>query len=302
MSQDESDNDSGDDSQDRRKQIKEIAENSILEAERFKAEIAQSKGMEPTQSVANNPNMGKVMDDDQFVQVSSHVDNSVIARVQRGEFVELEKLLLKQKRLQEEDVGYEVTRKEGKPFLAPTQDKETKINGIRKWEQAFRVYAAIYSKANPDRAAEIWQYVENINRAATTYKWDNVAAYDYQFRQWMGRNPARNWGKTFGELWNLCLLAPVSGKVPSHVGNPHNESQKKGYTYCWKFNKGHCSYGPKCRFEHRCSYCNSKSHGSSRCQRKNGKRDSREGDSIPSRKDKKRDKDRDKDKETAMDE
>ena len=66
-------------------------------------------------------------------------------------------------------------------YLTPVSDREGKISGLRKWEQAFRVYAAIYSKANPCRAAEIWQYLHVINTAAASYTWDNVAYYDYTF-------------------------------------------------------------------------------------------------------------------------
>ena len=59
---------------------------------------------------------------------------------------------------------------------------------MRQWKQAFRVYAAIYSRANPTRAAEIWQYVEIINQAAGTYVLENVASYDFHFRKMMSKN------------------------------------------------------------------------------------------------------------------
>ena len=62
---------------------------------------------------------------------------------------------------------------------------DNKITGIRKWEQAFRVYATVYSQANPLRAAEIWQYVHTINTAASSYIWENVSHYDVTFCQLM---------------------------------------------------------------------------------------------------------------------
>ena len=40
------------------------------------------------------------------------------------------------------------------------------------------MYAAIYSEANPHRAAEIWQYMHVINTAAAAFIWDNVPSYD----------------------------------------------------------------------------------------------------------------------------
>ena len=56
-------------------------------------------------------------------------------------------------------------------------------------------YAQIYSEFNPHRAAEIYQYIHTIHNASLAYKWDNVAYYDYVFRQNMAENPQRSWGK-----------------------------------------------------------------------------------------------------------
>ena len=78
---------------------------------------------------------------------------------------------------------------EGGMYFVPAQDCDLKIGNVRKWEQAFRVYAAIYSRANPHRSAEIWQYVFVINTAAASYIWENVANYDYTFRKLMDKYP-----------------------------------------------------------------------------------------------------------------
>ena len=75
----------------------------------------------------------------------------------------------------DEEKRMELVSKNGMTYFAPVQDRGSRINGIRKWEQAFRVYTAIYSQAQPHRATEIWQYVYVINLAANAYQWDNVA-------------------------------------------------------------------------------------------------------------------------------
>ena len=85
----------------------------------------------------------------------------------------------------------EIVSRGGETFILPI-DKDSKITNVRRWEQAFRIYAVIYSQANPHRAAEIWQYVYVINSAAATYVWENVANYDYTFRQLMACNPNRS--------------------------------------------------------------------------------------------------------------
>ena len=53
-------------------------------------------------------------------------------------------------------------------YLDPLMPRAGKINSIRKWDQAFRVFAAIYTHANPERASEIWQYVYVIHTAAAS--------------------------------------------------------------------------------------------------------------------------------------
>ena len=227
-----------------------------------------------SEGVANNI----VLEDDNFFHVTCHVDKSLTEKIERGEFVELEKLLIKdkfRKRGGEEHQRLEFVNHDGHTFLAPISDKDSKIGGVRKWEQAFRVYAAIYSKANPHRVAEIWQYVHVINTAASCYIWDNVSYYDYTFRQMMSLNPNRSWAKTYNQLWNLAMTTPIQRTGfhntggqghgghsnhgvhgSNHQGNKghggNNKGKRNGLRPCWKFNKNQaCELG--CRFDHKCS-------------------------------------------------
>ena len=43
----------------------------------------------------------------------------------------------------------ELITKGGHTYFAPAKENDAKINNVRKWDAAFRVYAAIYSEANP---------------------------------------------------------------------------------------------------------------------------------------------------------
>ena len=107
--------------------------------------------------------------DDDFFHVTCHVDSAL-----NGEFVELEKLLPKEHGSitlgGSEDLDFrsfiQAIARGGSTYLGPGMEhKDRKSNGIRRWEQAFRVYAAIYTEEHPERAAEIWQYVYTINTA-----------------------------------------------------------------------------------------------------------------------------------------
>ena len=187
-----------------KQQEKTTADQLIIEAEKYKANVAAPKGEFEARFWDN---FGSEMEfkrffdnDDDFFHVSCHIEQSLKGKIEQGEFVDLEKLLPRQRgRSSMGDHGdripVDLVSKEGHTYLAPGQQNDNRISSIRKWEQAFRVYAAIYSAANPSRSAEIWQYIHTINVAATTHHWDNVSLYDVTFRQLMAAKPWRSWGK-----------------------------------------------------------------------------------------------------------
>ena len=198
------------------------------------------------------------------------MDAALRAKIERGEFIELEKLLPKDPtRRMTNDSRMELVNRDGYTYFVPAADKE-KITGIRKWEQAFRVYAAIYSKANPYRASEIWQYVYTINLAANSYIWDNVACYDYTFRQLMSSNPGHSWGIIYHQMWSLAMRDPIhKNNMFSVSGNRSDNVKQHWDNYCWRFNKNRCKFGSKCHYEHKCNYCDGYGHGAYNCARKN---------------------------------
>ena len=261
-------------------------EKMVLDAERFKATIAAPQGNEivPYHNLHrdNYPMVPGGPSDDKFFHLTCHIDKSLRAKIEKGEFVELEKLLPREKSIGGAplaDNRMEWIYEEGQTFLAPVSNRQSKITNIRKWEQAFRVYAAIYSGANPSRAQEIWQYVYVINLAASTYTWDNVANYDYTFRQLMEFNPKRSWAITYRQMWNLAMRNPIMPQTDSTInarfGNRGDfHVKKKSPDYCWSFNKGQkCKFGPKCRFIERCSYCDAANHSVVNCHKLHGKKD-----------------------------
>ena len=181
----------------------------------------------------------------------------------------------------------ELVSKGGHTYFKPV--KESHINGLRKWEQAFRVYAAIYTRANPERSVEIWQYMHVINIAASTYQWSNVAYYDMTFRQLMAFNPNRSWAKTYNQGWNLALREPLGYKNPSqqitvssdNSGDSNSNSRSSNRhswrdDYCWKYNKNRC-HKTICDFDHRCTYCGGWKHGFFNCRKRLNKVKQRDG-------------------------
>ena len=156
----------------------------------------------------------------------------------------------------------QLINKDGVSYFVPTVDRETRIDSIKngnKPSESIQPYIA-----NPSRAGAILQYVDIIHRAAAIFNWDNVAKYDYVFRQLMAAKPHRSWAKVYTQMWNLTLNEPIKkfnegngGNYSSSSSSNGKNNQKKKDSYCWKFNKNTCTYGKSCRFEHKCSYCGS---------------------------------------------
>ena len=272
---------------------------SILEAEKFRAKIASppgianmvvDNGMMGDNLLINSNNddnrinvqnqvVGRGISDDDFFHLTCHVEPNLQQKIERGEFVDLDKLLPKNKvgagGVPTNEDRFEWVNRDGETFLVPATSKDSKITGIKKWEQAFRVYATIYCGANPNRSREIWQYVSVIHTAASTFLWDNVAQYDYTFRHLMAFNPLRSWALTYNQMWNICMKDPISRAGNGQFGGGStNYTQNKSFgqgsskkpSYCWAFNKNvKCKFGKSCKFVERCSYCDKASHGVISC-------------------------------------
>ena len=168
-----------------------VADKIVINAEQFKAKLQPPKG----ESYVDFAKVVKALtdDDDEFFHVTCHIESGLKSKIARGDFIDLEQLLSKEKTMSYDESKVELVSKGGHTFFKPI--RETQINGLRKWEQAFRVYAAIYTDANPERSGEIWQYMHTINVAASSFHWDNVANYDVTFRQLMAFKPHRSWAK-----------------------------------------------------------------------------------------------------------
>ena len=189
-------------------QAKKVADEMIINAEQFKAVIVPKTGKDLLLPRTSEPNqqqevdqVGVIIDslkkqmvydtdcDDEFFHIMCHIDPALRMKIEKGDFVDLERLLPKNRsQMFKEDNAMQFYYNEGgEPYWAPAR-KETCISNVHKWEQAFQVYAAIYSDANPLRASEIWLYVCIINHAASAYTWENISFYDITFRHFLPLN------------------------------------------------------------------------------------------------------------------
>ena len=253
---------------------KDLADKIVLDVERSKARIQPPKGRS---SLEFHKFMQNSDDDDEFFHVTCHIDKNLRGKIAHGEFVDLEKLLPKDRAgvgsivTNHDENRVELVSRDGHTYFKPIRD--TQINGLRKWEQAFRIYAAIYTDANPERSGKIWQYMHCINVAASSYQWENVASYDLTFRQLMAFKPHRSWAKTYTQGWNLALRDPIgkaSGQnyaknVPTSAFQT-NKQHDWHDDCCWRFNRNRCK-SHDCQYDHHCTYCGGWNHGFYDCRK-----------------------------------
>lgn len=154
-------------------------------------------------------------------------------------------------------------------FYLPAAEKQGPvINCYEKWEEAFRIYVAIFSKANPLRAIQILQYSDDIKKAAKDNTWESVYDYDIPFRDTMDTFPRRNWGIIHSTMWQkMKLKLNQFGSLSLASSDKTGQPRKGKMDLCWKFNREHCS-NSGCRFEHRCSYCYKTNHNFNSCKAK----------------------------------
>ena len=220
------------------------------------------------------------MADEQYLVIGAHLDGQTRQKIVSGEYVDFAQLLPKNKLATSglDDHRMELVSRGGQTFFVPISDREASvISSLGKWEQAFRIYSNVYTKAHPHRASELIQYNHVIFTAANSFVWDNVYTYDKEFRMHMASFPHCNWSIILQQAWSMCLKDKINcddnGRVQSPVGSfvttSHNTSKfQKSNENCKRFNKGKCPNGPSCKYQHRCDECGKFGHGIHICHKR----------------------------------
>ena len=144
------------------------------------------------------------------------------------------------------------------------------MSSYYKWEQVFRVYSNILTSRLPGKSTELIQYNHTIHTASVSYIWENVYAYDREFRQHIGRYPTRPWNVILQQAWTMLLKDRLKNENTyfqrGHF-NSGGKQSKKDTEPCRSFNKGRCTFGLSCRYDHRCSVekCGKFGHGAHIC-------------------------------------
>ena len=64
----------------------------------------------------------------------------------------------------------DTVNRNGHSFLVPNNECELmSVDSFKRWEEAIGVYSSIYTKENPHRANEIFQYMDTIANVVSTF-------------------------------------------------------------------------------------------------------------------------------------
>ena len=164
----------------------------------------------------------------------------------------------------------QIVNRDGAAGFVSMTDRSYQISSYSRWEQAFRVYSDVYTGRYPNRATELIQYNHTIHTASLSYVWDNVYTYDIEFRKHMFLHLNRNWGIILNMAWTMCVKDRISHPKFQSMAKGNNRpspTEMKQRKPCNDFNKGKCTYGKRCKFDHRCGFCSKFGHGTQICRK-----------------------------------
>ena len=134
-------------------QARNVADNMIVEAEKYRATIEKPPGNQifdqsqcHSQGMSRFVNQGNVdvngrnsrvlangAIDDEFFHITCHIEDSLKTKIEKGEYVELERLLPKDRSRKVSDENkMEMVFRDGATYFVQAQDRDSKINNVRK--------------------------------------------------------------------------------------------------------------------------------------------------------------------------
>ena len=258
----------------RRPDPQETADDVIRRAEAGKIRMLPTPGnyQNPIQGEFGRFNGGTANQhssvvDENYIVVGSHIDPSLRDKIKRGEYVDFSRLLPKEKSHTDES-RLELIHKGGQAFFVPADRDGNNISSFYKWEQAFRVYSNVYLKEFLDCTTELIQYNHIICSASSSFTWKNVYQYDKEFRSHLGMFPECSSAIILQQAWSICLKDRVGTSFGSG-GQKSGNFNRGTKEVCQHFNKGLCTAGRNCKYDHKCLECGKFGHGAHICRRRN---------------------------------
>ncbi len=144
------------------------------------------------------------------------VPRKVRHAIERGEFVELHKLLSE----------HLILSGSASSSRSSRSHSTRSITGLDTWLEAWSIYAAVLSSSKPYLAAHLFQYQAFITRSSRRFRSYAWLQYDAQFRLKMASNPDMQWSSTDSELVASWLSADATKRTVTcySCGSPDHMS------------------------------------------------------------------------------
>ena len=250
------------------------AEREIKQAEAMKAKMNNIKGNYDREKFFKGEIAHSMFVDEDYSMMGGHVDMSTRAKIENNEYVNFSRLLPRDRLYETEEKRMELVNRNGLSYWLPIErDAGNTISSFFRWEQAFRIFSRIYTEKYPHKATELIQYDYIIGSASSTFTWKNVCVYDHDFRIHITRHPKRSWGVILQQAWSMRLrdrLSGSSGNASSNRGSSNNNQTRGNRNICYKYNRGRCTFGFNCKFDHKCAICGKWGHGAYNCRKASG--------------------------------
>ena len=159
----------------------------------------------------------------------------------------------------------ELVSRGGSAYFVPVSDTSGTISNFGHWEQAFRAFSNVYIQAYPARATELIQYNHLIYTASLSLKTftDTTKSSECILATFL----TATGGVILQQAWSIYLKDRIQRNDDKSGGSALSNYAKKK-EICKRFNKGKCTSGYKCNYDHRCLICGKFGHGVHICRNK----------------------------------
>lgn len=221
------------------------------------------------------------------VRLVAHLSESLLMKIRRGLYVEFSSLLpvstidgrdhpSRRVEISTDDSSDAIT-------VATSQPARRKVDDLPSWLEAWTVFAAASTAANPQRALQLWAYQDLILSAARRYRFEAVMEYDRSFRRLAEKEPSVRWDRRDPDLYSAAFTGqgvaaagrPAPERFVAGSGQPfrnggapvrrsapgssaaHNQrffATPDGVPICRNYNTKGCTIA-HCRFAHICFRC-----------------------------------------------
>lgn len=149
-------------------------------------------------------------------------------------------------------LSYFMNWKKGKEDL-DEEDKEKlkkrKVDRIwANWLSRFFIYAVLISQAQPWHAASLWQYVDILCKAYTSFSGPSWVCYSEEFGMRVALNPALRWDQIHPQLWLQVMTARPSFRDHSDSGRSPSTQSGQNRFLCWELQQKAINFSMNSQF------------------------------------------------------